>query len=190
MGRVMKRILGCIAAVSCWTASAFAQTSDVGREWVVDEGTLFEVSIGDTQVFAPDELSDELRQVVPTEAVLLLFEYFLHYRWHLSAVFNWPTDTAVSIVDGQLVETYVAPFLAMGVIWTPLVVPFAEKRHRFELQGAVMGGLALRKRFTPNALFALRAYVLHESDFGVYVGLASSFIIDTAGLIYGVGYRF
>ena len=186
----MKQILFSSVAICAAAAPVWAETTSAEPTWNVDDGTLFEVSVGDTQMFAPNELSDELRQIVPTESVLLLFEYYLHYRWHLSAVFNWPTDTAVSIVDGQLVEEYIAPFFAVGVVWTPLTIPFAQKRHRFELQGGVFGGLALRKQFTPNALFALRAYVLHESDFGVYVGAASSFIIDTAGLIYGVGYRF
>lgn len=155
-----------------------------------DDGSVFEVGLGNSQVFFPDQLSEELRQVVPTDSVLLMVEYYLHYRWHLSALFNWPTGTAVSIVDGELVENYVAPLLALGVIWTPLSVPFSEARHRFEVHLGVFGGVALRKQFTPNALFAIRAYALHESEFGVYVGAASSFIIDTAALIYGIGYRF
>lgn len=161
-----------------------------GEDWTVDDGSIFEVSLGSSQVFRPAGLSDELAQVVPTESVMLLFEWFAHYRWHASALFNWPTSPAVTLVDGEIEYSYVAPFLGVGVVWIPMTIPFAENRHRFELHVGSFGGLALRREFTPNALFALRAYLLHESEFGLYGGVASSFIIDTAALIYGLGYRF
>jgi hypothetical protein len=185
-------ILAVLLVLGSRSASAHeAQDEEPAEEWQVDDGTVIEVALGGTQLVAPASLESDLTEVVATQTSMFLVEWYMHYRWHLAAWFNLPTAPRISFVDGEPVQEFVPPALALGVIWVPLTIPFSKKRHRFELHAGLFTGAVLR---IPGgnffALAAVRAYVLHESDFGVYVGAAAAPRLDTAALLYGIGYRF
>lgn len=174
-----------------YASSAVAhEVKEAEEPWQVDDGTVVEVALGGTQLFAPRALGTDIERVVPTQTSMLMVEWFLHYRWHPALWFNLPTAPRLSFEDGELVQRYVPPALAAGVIWVPVTIPFAKKRHRFELQAGLFGGATLSLDGNFFAIGALRAYVLHESEFGVYVGAAAAPRLDTAALLYGIGYRF
>ncbi|MDF1562781.1 MAG: hypothetical protein P1V51_07045 [Deltaproteobacteria bacterium] len=150
---------------------------------------LFELSLADTQFFAGGAVPDELEQIVPTSAALFLGELFLTYRWRLLTFFHLPLTPERSIVEGELVTTYSPPAIAAGLSYAPWWKDFREKR-RLELQVALVGGVFLRKEPRYFPMTAVRLYLLHAEDMGIYLGMAYAFAPGTFGLIYGFGYRF
>lgn len=185
----MNRLLP-LLFVFCFSAQAASPPSDE-EPWSVDDGTTIEVALGGTQLFAPSTLGSDVENVVPTQTAMLLVEWYMHYRWHLALWFNLPTAPRISFVEGELIQSYVPPALALGVIWVPLTVPFSQKRHRIELHAGLFGGVVVSiNNGNFFAIGAIRAYLLHESDFGVYIGAAAAPRLDTAALLYGIGYRF
>ncbi len=181
-----------LVGVPAYVAAHTAEEEDAERQrnWTVDDGTTIEIALGATQLFAPDSLGSDVVNVVPTQTTMLMVEWYMHYRWHLALWFNLPTAPSLTFENGELVQGYVPPALALGVIWVPLTVPFSQKRHRIELHGGIFAGATLSLTGNFFAIGALRLYVLHESGFGVYAGVAAAPRLDTAAMVYGIGYRF
>ena len=192
MRRLLPTILFLLVASTAAAQEPPEKPSESQEEeaWTVDDGTVIEIALGGTQLFAPESLGSDIDRVVATQTSMLLFEWFMHYRWHLAVWFNLPTAPRISFENDELVERYIPPALATGLIWVPLSIPFAKKRHRFELQAGLFAGAVLSLDGNFFAIGAIRAYLLHESDFGLYIGAAAAPRLDTAALLYGIGYRF
>lgn len=150
---------------------------------------LFELSLADTQFFAANTLSPNLEQIVPTSAALFLAEFFLSYRWRILTFFHLPLGLERSIVDGELKTSYSPPGIAAGLALTPWWKDF-RKHKRLEVQVALVGGVFLKRDPSFFPMAAVRLYLLHAEDMGLYLGFAYAFAPGTAGLIYGFGYRF
>lgn len=188
--RLFILLLTLLGLVQPLTAHELPEGGDEEKPWQVDDGTTIEVALGATTLFAPDSLGSDIVNVVPTQTAMFMLEYYFHYRWHAALWFNLPTAPSLTFVDGELLQRYVPPALALGLIWIPVTIPFSHKRHRIEIHTGLFAGATLSSSGNFFAIGALRAYVLHESGFGVYVGVAAAPRLDTAALVYGIGYRF
>lgn len=159
------------------------------QQQTTDEDPLLSVSIGQSQLFAPSTLEADIKQLVPTQSVMFLLEWYLPYALRAVSAFNLPTRPILRFVDGELVQEFAPSSLSAGVAWAPLSIKFQERRAvEFEL--GVLGGMTFERRPAFFPLVAGRVLLLHKSDLALYVGGAFAARRSTTALLYGVGYRF
>lgn len=174
-------------------SSAVFQTVDEAR--AVQPFTLLEFSVGTYQGFDSSKVfryGDDVK-LIPTTAALFFVEYFLTPYWRGALVYNMPVGTEKREVNGVLMERAVDSTVALGPVWAPFQFPIRD-RTRIELQGLALAGLELgsEKRFVPILMGRVHvsAYSSDSAGVGVYLGTQYLFRVGSAGVLYGVAYRF
>lgn len=154
---------------------------------------LVEFTFGTSQLFnrGPGSAVAGSR-ILPTQAALLLAEYFFNEAWGLAAFLNIPLGSAQVVVNGELVTAVPDSVLAVGGRWAPLRFDIIQKRVRTEIQLSAFVGRTLS--FTANDTFlpvvAARVHLHDNGGFAMYVGTSWAFLRESLSLIYGIGYRF
>jgi hypothetical protein len=151
-----------------------------------------EVSFGQAQLYISEYSGGRSEEpLVPVSSALFLGEFLVSERFSAVALVNLPTTSHRTLVDGDVVEDYAAPAVALGVRASPLkqlVIRGAE----LELQVALLVGRTINSqegdRFFP--LLTTRVHFATPDGFTLYLGGATAFVKDTTALIYGVGHRF
>ena len=150
----------------------------------------FELSFGGSQLFDIEPLEVGSKEAIPTTSAVFIYEYFLPWDLHAVTVFNLPLSTFKEIrTDGSIRERHASPSMAAGLAWSGL--GFALKEDvRVELQMGLLGGVVLASDGRYFPLGTVRASIRRRDGFGLYVGVAGAFRVDTTALVYGVGHRF
>jgi hypothetical protein len=103
---------------------------------------------------------------------------------------NLPLGSARTVlVDGTIKDEYAPASTLLGLVGT--VARWDIRRNsRLEIQ---LGALAGRVLVSDGRYFPLtvaRVHILQNQGFGLYIGTAFAFRVDTLALIYGAGHRF
>ncbi len=161
----------------------------------VEPFTILEFSVGTYQGFDSSKIfryGDEVK-LIPTTSALFFIEYFFTPYWRASLVYNMPVGTEKREINGQIVERAVDSTVALGPVWAPFQFPI-RNRTRIELQGLALAGFELgsETRFIPILMGRIHvsAYSDESTGVGVYLGTQYLFRIESAGVLYGVAYRF
>lgn len=178
----MKR--GILVAVSVLLLCASA----AAHEPEAEEHT-FELSFGQSQLFDIPPLEVTRKDAIPTSSAVFIYEHFLPWDLHTVGLFNLPLSTAKVLTEDGVRERFSPPSLALGLAWSGLGVDIKEL-VRVEAQFGLLGGVVLSRdgRFFP--LGSIRVAIRRKDGFGLYVGAAGAFRVDTFALVYGVGHRF
>ena len=150
----------------------------------------FELSFGGSQLFDVEPLEVGSKEAIPTTSAVFIYEYFLPWELHAVTVFNLPLSTFKELrSDGSIRERHASPSLAAGLAWSGL--GFALKEDvRVELQLGLLAGVVLADNGRYFPLGTVRTSIRRRDGFGLYVGVAGAFRVDTTALVYGVGHRF
>ncbi len=149
----------------------------------------FELSFGQSQLFDIPPLEVARRDAIPTSSAVFIYEHFLPREFHVVSLFNLPLSTTKVLTDDGVVERFASPSIALGVAWSGL--GFEVKEFvRVEMQFGLLGGAVVSRngRFFP--LGSARVAIRRTDGFGLYIGAAGAFRVDTVALVYGVGHRF
>ena len=159
------------------------------------EPSSFEVSLSSAHIFPSTDIfqyNDEV-ELVPTNAALLLIEYFLTYRWRLRFMYNLRTSTEKRIDrETNEVNEQVAPStVSAGLSWVPVSVRFRET-SRVEFQGSLLLSTVLDDEHLIFPTWTGRVHLMQDAEagVGVYLGMFYEFRRNKVGPFYGVGYRF
>jgi hypothetical protein len=181
-----RHLAACVlAALLALPAAAAAAEPDKQRE----EEHTFELSFGQSQLFDIPPLEVASRDAIPTTSAVFIYEHFLPWELHIVSLFNLPLSTTKVLTDTGVVERFAPPSLAFGLAWSG--PGFAVKEFvRVEVQLGLLGGAVLSRtgRFFP--LGSVRVAIRRTDGFGLYIGAAGAFRVDTVALVYGVGHRF
>ena len=150
----------------------------------------FEISFGQSQLFDIQPFEVGSRDSIPTTSAFFSYEHFLPWDLHAVALFNLPLSTYKAIADdGSVTERFASSSIAMGLAWSGLGVEIKED-VRVEGQFALLAGRVLTADGRYFPLGSVRAAIRRVDGFGLYIGVAGAFRVDTTALIYGVGHRF
>ena len=147
----------------------------------------FELTFGNSKLFFTDKKGDTS---LPVSSALFLFEYFLTPTWHLITCMNLPLSNVRTFQgDGTVKEEYAPASILLGVGATLAAWDF-RKTSRVEIQIGALAGRVLSSDGRYFPLSVARVHILKDQGFGLYVGTAFAFRVDTLALIYGAGHRF
>ncbi len=152
------------------------------------EERLWELSFGTTQLFEGWFGEDELDLPVSSATVMLSRDIT---GWlNAWVIFNLPLVSAQVITkDGELKTSRSAPALLLGLS-ADLFEARVSRRDSFKLELGLYAGQVLREGGRAFPLAALRGVVLKGGDTTLYIGVSGSALLESVGLIYGVGHRF
>ena len=159
-----------------------------------DEGeTILEFSVGTSHAFPSERVFDfdDDTELAPTTSAFFFGEYYFNRYFRAVLNYTLPVTPTVTFVDGERVEVITASSLAAGVNVAPFHFNVAGQSS-IELQLALLGGLTLESVPTGFPQLVGRVHFSTGGVGGVSVYLATqyTFVIDTTGILYGVGYRF
>ncbi len=168
-------------------ATALGETSTEAPSEAPSETPVFEVTFGTTVLFQPSagDVSN-----IPVSSALLIYEHFLTPSLHLVGGLNLPMSSQSTVLpDGRTKESYAPASALLGLNFTAYEWRF-RKSAQLELQVGALAGrvLAAEGRYYP--LLVGRVHVLKDQGFGLYVGTAYAFRVETMALVYGAGHRF
>lgn len=154
-----------------------------------DADHTFELSFGQSQLFDIPPLEVTRRDAIPTTSAVFIYEYFVPWNLHVVSLFNLPLSTSKVLTDSGVEERFAPPSIALGLAWSGLGFDIKEY-VRIEAQFGLLCGVVISRegRFFP--LGSARVAIRRTDGFGLYVGAAGAFRVDTVALVYGVGHRF
>ena len=155
----------------------------------------FELSVGQSLLFISssrlEEIRNNARVIVPTNAVLLFIEFRPVKKMRIPVFANIPTESKQFIVNNQLVSERASPTFGAGFQFRCFTLPIGPK-SAVECEAGPLASVIWTQnnvmRFSP--IVAGRLRFMKNKDFVIYVGTSYSFGVDAMGLLFGTGYIF